>query len=268
MALRASLTSIGSWPGDSVEKALDWAFEFDLPALPELPGLGPEEDMLGSFLSAGPAALTAFLERVDRRRPLAAKMQCIGPVTLLELARRGAPRLIGFSEAELIERFRARARRDVLALRDRGTQPFFFLDEPLLFAAPGELARFRPLIVELQELGAKVGLHSCGPVPWTAVLALGFDRIAFDATTLARPGPNPSELELFGLRGGRLIPGAVSLTDSASAAALVQRYGADFDLSFACGLAGAAVPEVPGLISSLHQFRSRLKTSKSQHLSK
>jgi hypothetical protein len=255
MGVRPLLTAIGSWPEGSIEQALDWAFELDLPALPELPKLGPHEDMIGTFLSGAPAARSAFLDRVDRLRPGRAKMQCIGPVTLFELKRRGEPRLRALSESEMLARLRARLLSDAEALRQRGTTAVIFLDEPLLLAPSAEHRRLSALIDELHRASARVGLHCCGPLAWPELLALGFDQVAIDANEPSWPKPTASDLSRFRSRGGRLMLGAVSQAKTAPVARLVSDYGPDVDLSFSCGLAGAPAAEVPALIERLRSLR-------------
>lgn len=250
------LTSIGSWPGVSIEDALDWAFELDLPARPELPALGSKHDMIGALLEGTTITQSAFLAKVDRLRPPAAKVQTVGPITLEVLAKRGEARLRGLSMAELESRVFARAASDVQALLRCGVQPVIYFDEPLLFAAPGETPRLSPMVRALQKMGAKVGLHSCGPMPWPEVLPCGFDQIAFDATEPAWPSPDKAALARFKARGGRLVLGAVSLSRSASLSTLQTRYGRDVDLSFSCGLAGVRPAEVPGLLLQLRGLRA------------
>jgi hypothetical protein len=249
------LTSIGSWPEVPIETALDWAFTLDLPALPELPGRGPEHDMIGALLQGGPVTRSAFLARIDRQRPTWSKMQTIGPITLTELARRGEPRLRSRTQAELEDAVHTRAEADARAILELGCAPVIYFDEPLLFATPGEACRLAPLIHDLQCIGARVGLHSCGPMPWNSVLDLGLDFIAFDATQRSWPLPSAEGLARFRARGGRLVLGAVSRFETAPVSYLHTRYGADVDLSFTCGLAGAEAGEVPALVLRLQQLR-------------
>lgn len=255
MRRRPVTTSIGSWPGVSIDRALDWAFELELPALPELQELGPEHDMIGVLLSGAASSRPAFLERVDRRRPGAAKMQTVGPGTLLELKRRREPRVQRLSDSELLERVRTRALGDAEALLRRGTTPVIYLDEPLLFASEPSGRWLPPLLQELRSVGARVGLHTCGPVPWCEALELPLDYLAFDATRPDWPRPSPEALHRFRARGGRLVLGVVSALETASLPTLQRDYGLDVDLSFSCGLAGVPVEEVPGRIRRLQLFR-------------
>lgn len=255
MSRRPALTAMGSWPVVPIERAIDWAFELDIPALPELPGLGPEHDMVGALLTGGPITRAAFWGRVDRRRPPAAKLQGIGPVTLLELARRGEPRLAGLSERELLDRVRARARADACASLDLGVEPLIFLDEPLLSAPSAQLRSLASLAHELRAMGARVGVHCCAPVSWPEALALPLDLLAFDGTQAGWPRPRPEALAGFRGRGGRLVVGAVSVAGALAAPATLGEFGPDFDLSFSCGLAGARPEEVPGLLLALRLQR-------------
>lgn len=255
MSRRPALTAIGSWPNVPLERALDWAFELDVPALPELPGLGPEHDLVGALLSGGPITRVSFLERVERRRPASAKMQGLGPVTLLALARRGEPRLFGLSEAELLGRVRARALSDARALLGLGVEALIFLDEPLLSSPGAELRHLAALAHELRGLGARVGVHSCAPVRWSETVALPLDVLAFDATQAGWPRPSPTELAGFRRRGGRLTLGVVSVTGAVASPASLRDFGPDVDLSFSCGLAGARAEEVPGLLLALRLQR-------------
>ena len=70
----------------------------------------------------------------------------------------------------------------VRRLREAGTKPVIFLDEPGLYAFdrrdPQHLVsvqELRVMVLALRREGAVVGVHCCGNTEWAPLLALGWD---------------------------------------------------------------------------------------------
>lgn len=131
-----------------------------------------------------------FLWEVEHRKLAFAKAQIAGPCTCRWVLKVSEP--LEQSEAEALDRqvFRlifAKSVAMVRALRDRGTSPIFFLDEPGLYALDRRnprhliaLQEVRMLVVGLQREGALVGVHCCSNTVWGALLGLGLDFISLD----------------------------------------------------------------------------------------
>lgn len=151
-------TSIGSWPGTDTERALDWAFSLDVPALPELPELHASEALVGQTSGAFPAAWRAFLDRLRQAPPKAdwLKVQRTGPLTL----QRGA----GLSAAEAIDRSLRQIDAFLTELRPLRLKTLFLLDEPMLGAQDEDFQWLSGWLDPLSDEYPDIlfGIHCCG----------------------------------------------------------------------------------------------------------
>ena len=185
MIWRGETTGIGTVPHSSIEAALTYSFEHDLPFLPQLPG----ELMLGA--PGAERAWPAFLEAVATRRPPVAKVQIVGPVTMSKHAS---------AAVDLI----AKALRSCEALARIGVQPMIFVDEPSL--GDGPFDQLEAMLTTLKSAGAITGVHCCGTTSWPRVLAIpALDVLSFDAAlSLDEVMPHSAR---FAQRGGTLAFG-------------------------------------------------------------
>ena len=236
------------------------------------------------FPSAGAwQALRPFLWEVEQRRLAFAKVQLAGPFTLRWVLRttRGEP-LASLAEGKAIERqiFRlvlARSLALVRRLRETGTKPILFLDEPGLYAFdrrdPQHLVsmqELRVVVLALRREGALVGVHCCGNTEWGPLLGLGWDIVSIDArlsldAVLATGGA----FERFLAGGGVLSLGIVPTDVSAPSdvdAVLAETRGrlspqalARSLLSPACGLALRTVPDAETVFAELRRAQQELR---------
>jgi hypothetical protein len=236
------------------------------------------------FPSAGAwQALRPFLWEVEQRRLPFAKVQLAGPFTLRWVLRttRGEP-LASLDEGKSIERqiFRlvlARSLALVRRLRETGTKPIVFLDEPGLYAFdrrdPQHLVsmqELRVVVLALRREAALVGVHCCGNTEWAPLLALGWDIVSIDARlSLDAVLATGLAYERFQAAGGVLslgivptdvsVPADVDAVLSHARARLSAQALARSLLSPACGLALRTVPDAETVFSELRRAQQELR---------
>lgn len=203
---KVETTGIGSLPFPYVDQAIQHAFEYSIPFLPQLPMRDPRELALaqaldgypgahlrpGGFIAIDPlaegeakpglfspessAALRGFLLELEERRPALAKLQIAGPITTL-WASQSDPKTGG----RVTDFLASRARTLLEAVRSRGVEPILFFDEPALFSirSAAELAPLALLRRELRDF--RLGLHCCSNARWGDVVSLGFDVLSIDS---------------------------------------------------------------------------------------
>ncbi len=165
-------------------------------------------------------AFRPFLGEVEERKLPFAKAQLAGPLTVRWASRLddGAPvGALPELEAQIFKLILARSTAMARALRERGTQPIFFLDEPGLYAYDRrkplhvvQLQELRVLVMALQKEGALVGLHSCSNTDWAAIFDLGVDLVSVDAgLSLGAVVATGAALDRFVARGGQLVLGVL-----------------------------------------------------------
>jgi hypothetical protein len=236
------------------------------------------------FPSAGAwQALRPFLWEVEQRRLAFAKVQLAGPFTLRWVLRstRGEP-LAAIEEGKAVERqiFRlvlARSLALVRRLRETGTKPILFLDEPGLYAFdrrdPQHLVsmqELRVVVLALRREGALVGVHCCGNTEWAPLLGLGWDIVSIDARlSLDAVLATGAAFERFQAGGGVLSLGIVPTDVSAPSdvdavlgharARLSPQALARSLLSPACGLAMRTVPDAETVFAELRRAQQELR---------
>jgi hypothetical protein len=161
-----------------------------------------------------------FLWDVAEKQKPWAKAQLCGPMTLRLVIKlkdgaplSDAPEL----EQQVLQLTLARATAMARALKETGTQPLFFLDEPGLYAFdkrnPAHLVALQGLkivILALKKEGARVGVHCCSNTDWASILGLGFDLVSLDARlSLGAILSQRGAVEAFFQGGGRLVLGAI-----------------------------------------------------------
>ena len=228
-------------------------------------------------------ALRPFLWEVEQRKLPFAKVQIAGPFTLRWVLRttRGQP-LATVEEGKAVERqiFRlvlARSLALVRRLREAGTKPVIFLDEPGLYAFdrrdPQHLVsvqELRVVVLALRREGAVVGVHCCGNTEWAPLLGLGWDVVSIDArlsleSVLATGGA----FERFQSGGGVLSLGIVPTDVSApgDVDAVLRDARARLSpsvllrslLTPACGLAMRTVPDAERIFAELRRAQQELR---------
>jgi hypothetical protein len=202
-----------------------------------------------SFLptAASWQALRPFLWEVEQRKLPFAKVQIAGPLTLrwsLRLSD-GAPLSASPNgkavEAQIVRLVLARALAMARKIKDAGSTPVVFLDEPGLYAYDRRdprhlvaLQELRVIVLALKQEGALVGVHCCGNTDWGAILGLGFDIVSLDARLSLTPLLATGADRRFHEEGGTLALGIVP-TD----------FSASDDVGELCDLASALLPEEP-----------------------
>src|SRR5690606_38017877 len=122
-----------------------------------------------------------------------AKIQLAGPLTCQWSLRptEGKPFPSEFSlvplHAQIYRMLLARAIAMVRALKERGAQAIFFIDEPALYGLMRTEARhvlgmqeLRLMIQALSKEGAWVGIHCCSNTDWPWVMDLRPDILSLD----------------------------------------------------------------------------------------
>ena len=228
-------------------------------------------------------ALRPFLWEVEQRKLPLAKVQIAGPFTLRWVLRttRGEP-LAEIEEGKAVERqiFRlvlARSLALVRRLRETGTRPVIFLDEPGLYAFdrrdPQHLVsvqELRVVVLALRREGAVVGVHCCGNTEWAPLLGLGWDVVSIDARlSLESVLATGAAFERFQAAGSVLSLGIVPTDVSApsdvdgvlreararlSPSSLTRSW-----LTPACGLAMRSVQDAERIFEELRRAQQELR---------
>jgi len=243
------------------------------------------DDGVQRFLPSAAAwqALRPFLWEVEQRKLPFAKVQIAGPFTLRWVLRttRGEP-LAAIHEGKGVERqiFRlvlARSLALVRKLRETGTKPVIFLDEPGLYAFdrrdPQHLVsvqELRVVVLALRREGAVVGVHCCGNTEWAPLLGLGWDVVSIDARlSLESVLAAGAQFERFEAAGGVLSLGIVPTDVSAPSDvdAVLREARARLSPSMlsrclltpACGLAMRTVPDAERIFAELRRAQQELR---------
>jgi hypothetical protein len=239
------------------------------------------------FPSAGAwQALRPFLWEIEQRKLPFAKAQIAGPFTLRWALRttRGEP-LAAAPDGKAIERqiFRlvlARSLALARRLRETGTTPVVFLDEPGLYAFDRRdpqhlvsLQELRVVVLALRREGAIVGVHCCGNTEWGPLLGLGWDVVSIDARlSLEAVLAAGIAYERFVAAGGVLslgiVPTDLSVSDDLDAVLrharerLRRETLARCLLTPACGLAMRTVPDAERIFSELRRAQQSLRADR------
>lgn len=286
-----AITGIGSLPHDTVEAAVAFSLEADVPYCPELPRLSRWEFMIPSALrgmsglhvdvegrctldqdaqTGKPSkslAIDAFLSALKTRPFKVVKAQMAGPATVLTFTRTvSGDRLLdtpGLSD-RVIANLQANAVSKVRALRAAGARALFFLDEPALGSVKLPVEQLEFLCQTLRAEGALVGIHCCAQPHWPSLLEFGFDVLSFDAQlSLDALLSNVSQLETFGASGGILSVGlstsmSCERVEQAFRDAKLQHILNTAMLSPTCGLGLKSVDEARQEMNGLREAQRRL----------
>lgn len=157
-------TQIGSLPFDDVDRAIAYSLQHDIPFLPELVTLG---DAMLEYIKH-PGQLSC-LEKFKRHEFETAKIQCIGPATLIAA---------GYEENDALLRIYTHIERIMDGLRAEET--ILFLDEPSLGYVGCDYKRLWEVI--FSEFRGIRGVHVCGNMQWDQLFDAEIDIISFDAS--------------------------------------------------------------------------------------
>lgn len=167
--MRKITTQIGSLPFDDISEAVEYSLMHDIPFLPELPLLG--ETMLEYIKNPGRLkAAEEFKKKVREKKIETVKMQCVGPVTLIQA---------GYEENDAV----ARIFEHVSCIKDglHAKNIILFLDEPALGYTGIDYERLWLPIFASFDVAA--GVHVCGNMNWDLLLTSDLiDIISFDAS--------------------------------------------------------------------------------------
>jgi hypothetical protein len=157
-------TQIGSVPFTDVDRAVAYSMDHDIPFLPELTALG---DAMLRYIEK-PGSLSCLIA-FKRHQFDVAKVQCVGPATLLQN---------GYSEDDAISRIYAHIEAILDGLDVNET--ILFLDEPALGYAGFDYQRlWTPLF---ESFPVVRGVHVCGNMQWDQLFNADIDIISFDAS--------------------------------------------------------------------------------------
>ena len=159
------ITQIGSLPYKDVKRAVEYSLEHDIPFLPELPQMG---DGIMEYIK-NPGQLSC-LEEFKKNTFEIAKIQCVGPVTLVTS---------GYQPAEAIDKIYNHILHLLTGLK--AEKVILFLDEPALGQAGFDFEElWEPLLKSFNTIG---GVHCCGNMDWDRLFKSDLiDIISFDAS--------------------------------------------------------------------------------------
>lgn len=164
MQERKIITQIGSLPYTDVGEAVAFSLQHDIPFLPELPKLG---DAMLNYIRH-PGNLSCLAE-FKRHKYAIAKIQCVGPATLM---------LSGYSRDEAVQR----AYEHISAILEGldAARVILFLDEPALGQSGVDFAELWEAL--FSGFNVLRGVHTCGNMDWDKMFAAAIDIISFDAS--------------------------------------------------------------------------------------
>lgn len=168
--MRQIVTQIGSLPFDDVSRAVAYSLRHDIPFLPELPRLG--DSMLEYIKNPG---RLSCLGEFRKHSFSTAKIQCVGPVTLI---------MSGYNEDDAVQR----VYEHVAAVLDglRAETVILFLDEPALGNAGFDYRRlWKPIF---SSFAVVPGVHTCGNMNWDELFEAEIRIISFDASSFDLTG--------------------------------------------------------------------------------
>ncbi|MCD5416345.1 hypothetical protein LR032_04530 [Candidatus Bipolaricaulota bacterium] len=161
---KRTVTQIGSLPFTDVDEAIAYSLAHDIPFLPELTARG---DAMTEYIK-DPGRLSC-LEAFKKNRFDVVKVQCIGPVTLIQCC---------YDEADAITRIYDHV--DALLDKLQAEEIILFLDEPALGCVGFDFVRLWEPIFE--SFPVTRGVHTCGNMQWDQMFAAPIDIISFDAS--------------------------------------------------------------------------------------
>jgi hypothetical protein len=151
-------------PYTDVAEAVAYSLKHDIPFLPELPKRG---DAMLEYIKQ-PGKLSCLAE-FKRHKFETAKIQCIGPATLM---------LSGYKEDEAVQRVVEHIQAIIDGLD--ASEIILFLDEPALGQSG---VNFRELWkVLFASFNVVAGVHTCGNMDWDEMFASDIQIISFDAS--------------------------------------------------------------------------------------
>lgn len=170
------VTQIGSLPFDSVEEAINYSFRCDIPFLPELTKLG--DSMTKYIQNPGQnVCLDKFKKKVKDEKYEVVKIQCIGPVALMQAK---------YEESDAQEQIIKHIPAMMKGLEAK--EVILFLDEPGLGQFSGDYEKQWNLIFgyikdEFKDYSIVRGVHCCGFMQWDNLFRSdAIDIISFDAS--------------------------------------------------------------------------------------
>lgn len=210
------ITQIGSLPYQDIESAVEYSLRHDIPFLPEL--LDRKESMLNYIKNPGVlVCLDLFKTRVRGNKT--AKVQCVGPATLVVNG--------NYSASDAVARARAHIEAILSGLEVKDI--ILFLDEPAVNDADFDYLSLWDRIFD--GFDVTKGVHCCGRLDWGKVFKYGkVDVVSFNA----------SKTRIFnyvGYRSGKRIAWGVN------AASSVSGYQRGDLITPTCGLGMRSVEE-------------------------
>jgi len=158
------VTQIGSVPFRDIDRAVEYSLRHEIPFLPELTARG---DRMLEY-AKHPGRLSA-LRAFQRHRFEVAKVQCVGPATLI---------LSGYDEDRAMSI--AYRHLDAIFAGLIAEKTILFLDEPALGHVGFDYVRlWEPLF---ESFPATRGVHTCGNMQWDVLATAPIDIISFDAS--------------------------------------------------------------------------------------
>ncbi|MCO4754750.1 MAG: hypothetical protein KC478_09710 [Bacteriovoracaceae bacterium] len=189
---------IGSLPYKSIEQAIEHVFSFDIPTLPNLPQIEPNEFMVDQALSCIDGYIykgSSLREKIGQRHEGLSfcatdeffkrlnecyKWQACGPLTLASSLDHhpDTSKIISIYLEKILDT------QNHFNSLSTNKEFIFFLDEPVLAFCETEISTLNEFISKLktskQFSHAKIGVHACSRVSLEALELLDVDYVALD----------------------------------------------------------------------------------------
>ncbi|MDI6737691.1 MAG: hypothetical protein QME12_04215 [Nanoarchaeota archaeon] len=212
--LAALVTQIGSLPYDSAEKAVAYSLRHDIPFLPELPMLG--DSMIQYIQNPGKMSC---LEKFKKHSYDIAKVQCIGPATLMFTGK--------YSEEEAVLQIYTHIDAILKGLNARET--ILFLDEPALGQSGiGYESKWNGIF---SCFNVTKGIHVCGLADFERLFKADIDILSFDASQYDLSIYDREKYMNFRQKGGRIAWGIETAPD-------IEDFRKGDLITMPCGLGG------------------------------
>lgn len=260
-------THIGSLPFLNIEQALEYTFQFDIPAIPTLPKLNKNQylatdliHLLGLQVEGDstykiskplqesneeiePFFLNEFLEKFKDSQKSEFKYQGLGPISFYKL-------LSNYQQVDFKDVYEVlldRYKKVILKLKPHGLSTFF-LDEPMLYEDfRGSVAALNRFVEELNVERVFSAVHCCGKLKPSEINQAQFP-MSLDFNLYSR-----EERQRF---NNRIVPGVSFLGDARPDYFSEVQTNCYHRISPSCGLALKSLNEVEEICQNLNEFKA------------
>lgn len=194
-------TQIGSLPFKSIEYAVDYASEFDLPFVPTLPQLSSSELMidlvLNSFKNNNPKptelCLIPMLKKCMGKK---CKYQIVGPITLFHSLKM---QKVDVEYFDIVNFLKKKINEVILIFDYYNVEPIIFFDEPILeYVDNINYELLSDFLINFNSF--EIGIHCCSNANWSSLKFLDFKYLSIDVLNLIDKSNKLDLKSLFSLK--------------------------------------------------------------------